>query len=230
MIIFNPKSENKKTGRIAVTYAPIAQSCPVHCFHRKERTCYALQGKVGIHARRLEKGSTGLTPIQIARQESKAIRAAFKGGLVPKIPLRLHVSGDCRTIGSAKVVSAACRNWTKRGGDAPYTYTHAWETVPRSAWDGVSVLASVETPEQAKKALSMGYAPAITIPEHASHKKTTIGGVTFIPCPEQTKGIPCVKCRLCFNADRLARKKLGIAFAIHGVRKNHGKRKLEVIQ
>lgn len=229
MIIFNPKSGNKKTGRIAVTYAPIANTCPPKCFHKIHRTCYALNGRVGIHVKRIEEGSKGLTPIQIARQESKAIRAAFSGGLVPDIPLRLHVAGDARTKAAAEVIAAACRDWTRRGGGSPYTYTHAWRKVPRAAWSGVSVLASVETIEGAKKALDRGYAPALTVVEHKTDRAYSAGGIKLIPCPEQTRGIACDRCRLCFNADRLAADNTGIAFAIHGARQKHGKRKLKVL-
>ena len=230
MIIFNPKSGNKKTGRLAVTYAPIDNSCPVDCWHRINRTCYALQGNVGLHVRRIEAGSKGKTAIQIANEEAQAIRAAFDGGLVPNIPLRLHVAGDSRTITGTKKLASACVDWKNRGGGSAYTYTHAWQKVPKSAWAGVSVLASVETVEGAQKALQAGYAPAITVGSHKSHKAETIDGVKFIPCPEQTRGIPCVECGLCFNADKLAAKNTGIAFAIHGVRKNHGKRQLEVMK
>ena len=230
MIILNTKSGNKKTGKLAVTYAPIANSCPTECWHRIHRTCYALQGNVGMHVRRIEEGSKGKTAIQIATEEAQAIRAAFNGGLVPNIPLRLHVAGDSRTITGTKKLAAACVDWKNRGGDSAYTYTHAWGKVPKSAWQGVSVLASVETIEGAKKALRRGYAPAITVAEHTSDKAQNVNGVKLIPCPEQTKGIPCIKCRLCFNADKLAAKNTGIAFAIHGVRKNHGKRELRVMK
>jgi hypothetical protein len=228
VIILAPDSRNVKTGRIASTYVPIEQTCPAICWHKQNKTCYAMGGNVALHVRRIEAAATGLSPYAVARSEAIAIRTAVASGKIPiGRPLRLHVSGDSRTIKAALTVAAASRKW--RG--PVFTYTSAWRTVPRTAWDGVSILGSIVRASDGVKALERGYAPAITVPTFESDRAYDIGGVKYVPCPAQTRdNVSCVDCKLCMDSDRLARAKMGIAFAIHGMRKNHGKRQLEVIK
>jgi hypothetical protein len=78
----------------------------------------------------------------------------------------------------------------------------------------------------------MGYACAIIVAEHPSDKAYKLPGseTKWLPCPAQTRDVQCVKCKLCFNADRLFKDGYGIAFAVHGAGKNVAKRHLQVIQ
>ena len=132
------------------------------------------------------------------------------------LPLRLHVVGDCPTDESAQIVSSAVASYEGKGGGKAWTYTHAWETVERASWGSVSVLASVHGQLDAVAALRRGYAPAIVVETHESAKRWTDSqGTSWIPCPEQTRGVQCVKCRLCFDAEYLKDKRTGIAFAKH---------------
>ena len=146
--------------------------------------------------------------------------------------MRLHVAGDTRVIKGARSINAAIARWKKRGGGDAWSYTHAWAHVPRKEWSNVSVLASVESVKEVEEARKMGYAPALIVPEHPSEKMYKLAGsdVRWIPCVQQTKDIPCVKCRLCFNANRLFENNMGIAFAAHGAKKNSIKRHLNVVQ
>lgn len=101
-----------------------------------------------------------------------------------------------------------------------WTYTHRWKTVPRSAWGkDVAVLASVETKEQVGAARRQGYAPAVVVTSHQSHKAKLVGGLRLIPCPAEFGGTTCVECRLCLEPDALFKRNAGIAFALHGVDK-----------
>ncbi len=113
-----------------------------------------------------------------------------------------------------------------------WCYTHAWKNVARKHWGQTSILASIESTKQAKKAMKKGYAPAIVVPTHISDKGYKLAGsdVTWIPCPQQTLGIACTDCGLCMNADGLLKSKRGIAFAIHGTGTKKALRKLEVVQ
>jgi hypothetical protein len=61
----------------------------------------------------------------------------------------------------------------------------------------------------------------------ADGKAYNLAGVRWIPCPQQTRGVTCDACRLCFDADGLRDRGTGIAFAVHG---SSGKRALRVIQ
>lgn len=211
---------------VDATYVSIAQTCPAAC-PLKNEGCYAQDGHVGFTVRRLEREAVGH---DAARAEAKAIDASYQGGTVPQgRALRLHVSGDARTIEAALRLGAAVRRWQKRGGGIAWSYTHAWRNVKRVAWQTVSVLASVENAKQARAARRNGYAPALVIDSHRSAKAFVENGIRWIPCPQQTRGIGCTDCRLCFDADALFARRAGIAFAAHGARANTVKKRLVVL-
>ena len=215
-------SGNEKLGVMSATYAPIRQTCPTSCPLRDGNGCYAEGGNVGLHMRRLQAAADGINGDTIALLEAAEIRDA-----APHVPagrpLRLHVSGDASTPFRARTLADAARAW--RG--PVYTYTHAWRDVPRASWGGVSVLASVESIADAKRALQAGYAPAIVVRAHPSDGRARVeGGVRVIPCPSQTRGVKCAECKLCFDAPRLHRIGAAIAFATHGASR---KRALRVL-
>jgi hypothetical protein len=213
-------TDNKKTGAVAVTYASIRATCP-RC-PLQDNGCYAQGGHVRLHGRRLD--AANATPERAARDEADAIDGVrYPFGR----PLRLHVSGDCRTAKAARLVSGAAGRWLDRGGGPVWTYTHASRVVPREAWGRVSVLASMESLADGARALAAGYAPACVVPDFADGRAFEAHGVQWVPCPEQTRGLQCVDCRLCWTADDLAARRAGIAFAAHGQGR---KRVLRVLQ
>jgi hypothetical protein len=228
-------SNNKKirgTKKVDATYVSIKWSCPLTCQLRNEG-CYAQLGPLGVHINRLDKEVDNVSALQIARIEAREIDNAYGGGAVPTgRDLRLHVSGDCRTIAGAKIINNAVVRWKRRGGNEVWGYTHCWDHVTKDVWSNVSMLASVDSIEEVKYARQNGYAPAIVVAEHLSEKVYTLPGsdIKWIPCPAQTRHIGCVDCRLCFDANRLYEKNMGIAFSAHGARKNTIKRRLEVIK
>ena len=231
-------SQNTKLGNRPVdsTYVSIKGSCPTSCQLKNGNGCYAENSYVGFIVRRLDADAVGLTALQVARQEAQAIDQSYNGKNVPLgRDMRLHVSGDSRTVKGTKLINSSVGRWKKRGGGDCWTYTHAWMNVHRSTWSHVSVLASIDKPEDAVEARKQGYAPAIVVSEFSSPKAFTLPGsdVKYIPCPAQTspggKEIGCTECRLCFNADRLYENNFGIAFEAHGVRKNNVKRRLQLI-
>ncbi len=225
--ILAESSANKKIagkGQISATYVATSVSCPTSCALRGEG-CYAEYGRVGLHVQRLNKQATpGMRPEAAARAERRAIRAAFRGGPIPQDgarggrDLRMHVSGDARTRRAAQILADAAREWKARGGGEVWTYTHGWETVPARDWGPISVLASMEDPKLAKKARRRGYAPAVVVPKHTSDKAYRLPGsdVEWLPCPQQTRGIPCSDCRLCMKSKWLRKTNRGIAFEAHG--------------
>lgn len=197
-----PISANKKTGYVAATYAS-QSSCPSSCPLFKQG-CYAETGHVGIQTHRLNK-SLIIDQTEIAQIEAKGIRS-LKGG----IPLRVHVVGDCATNESASIVSQAMIEYK---GNA-WTYTHAWRDVDHSSWNGAAVLASCESTEDVKAASAKGYATALIVDKHDSDNAYIRDGIKIIPCPEQTKGVQCNSCKLCFKPQNL---KGTIGFAAHGI-------------
>jgi hypothetical protein len=214
------KTKNRKIGDIAATYLPIKQTCPNSCA-LKDNGCYAQVGYVGMWMMKLEAKMAGVSAYDIIRKEAREI-AAYGPYAKGKI-LRLHVSGDARTTASVKLLAAAEKKWDGK----VYTYTHAWRNVPRKAWGKISILASCESTGEAKEALKKGYAPALTVAFHPGDKAYMQDGLKIIPCPQQTRGVTCDKCRLCMNDAMLRDQSAVISFAVHGVRK---KRALTVIQ
>ncbi len=167
---------------------------------------------------------------QIATLAAAEIADAAARGLARGRPLRLFQSGDARTEGAARILARASREWRRHGGAEVWGYTHSWRDVSADAWRGASMLASVESLALAREARARGYAAARIVPDLPSDGKAwSEGGQKWIPCPEQTRGVPCVACGLCFDAGTLASRGAGIAFGAHGMRKNSLKRRLPMV-
>lgn len=211
-------SKNGKTGIVSATYGPI-KSCPDAC-PLKNNGCYAQLGNVFFTVKRLNKAveENDASLENIAEFEAKEIDK-----LSGKNPLRLHVSGDCRTNECAKILAAACERYTKKHGQPVWTYTHAWRDIDRSSWGKISVLASCETLEQCKEASAKGYATALLRPE-PFQKTIKENGLRLVPCKELTKGISCTDCKLCFKDKAKDRV---ICFFPHGCKAKEVKKLLE---
>lgn len=218
--------------KVDATYTSIESTCPSSC-PLKDEGCYAQLSFVGMQVTRLDNEAIGMTAIQVAKAEAKAIDESYNGGSIPSNrSMRLHVSGDSRTLTGSKLINSAVGRWKVRGGGDCWSYTHAWKNIPRNIWSNVSMLASVSSISEAEEAKNNGYAPAIVVSEHISDKAYLLDGsdIKWIPCPAQTKGIGCTDCKLCFNADRLFKDNFGIAFEAHGVKKNAVKRHLNILR
>ncbi len=207
------KTRNKKLGKgVWASTLPVRQTCPRSCPFL-DNGCYGQRGPGG-HVARLERNAArqGLTALDIAREEARLIRRAARKAPATAL-LRLHVSGDSSTTESAEIVGEACEAWKARA----WGYTHCWAWVPRAAWRAVSMLASIETPDQAKSALARGYAVSMTVSAFPNGKRPWVeGGVTWIPCPAQMRRTTCAECRLCLDDEGLIRRRQGIAFREHG--------------
>ena len=211
-------SDNRKTGLVSATYAPI-QSCPDVCPF-KDGGCYGQQSFCGKYFREVSKAAEKLKitqPRQIAREEGKAIKT-----LSGKHPLRLHTAGDCRSEAAVKEIVKATKDYPNR----VWTYTHAWRNIDSDTWEHISTLASCENITQAKEAYSLGYAPSMVCKEHFEGVIEK-DGLYFMVCPFETKGMQCVKCKMCMNADRLYRAGIIICFPAHGSQLNITKSKVE---
>src|SRR5262249_7456259 len=182
------------------------------------RGCYAENGRAAFVTRRLNRSSIR-GALRIADTEARAIDTLTGDRL-----LRLHIVGDARTDAAARVLGEAAKRYNRRGnaprhGRKVWTYTHAWRTVSRESWgDAVSVLASVETVRDARKAMAKGYAAAIVVQAFEQDGAYPVNGTTVIPCPQQTRGVTCRECGLCRDDERLRSAGLVIAFAAHGNR------------
>jgi hypothetical protein len=211
-VIAVEKSANAKTGPVSATYVAQA-SCPGSCPFLDGGGCYGESGMVGIHSARLNKLAGGrkakIDPRVIARQVAQALAR-----LTGTRPTRLNVVGDSRTNKATQIVAKAVARWTAK----VWSYTHAWRTVLRDSWGAVSILASCETIADVKAAMSRGYAAAMVVDRHPDDGKAwTQDGITFIPCPAQTReDVTCMDCKLCWGDYWLLTTQRVITFAAHG--------------
>lgn len=228
-------SKNSKLNgsqKVDSTYASIEATCPKTCPFKGEG-CYAQLGYTAITTHRLDDEAKGLSSIDVARAEAKAINESYKGKEVPVgRALRLHVAGDVRSKTAVRIIKKAIIKWQQRGGGKAWTYTHAWRTIPSYEWGPINILASVETVADANEAVNRGYVPAMVVQEHKSEKAYKVEGsdIKWIPCPQQTRGVGCSDCKLCMDTEGLYSRNSGIAFAAHGAATNKMKRKLPVLK
>ncbi len=209
--------------RVSSTYVSISSTCPTSCTFRNNG-CYAQTGFTGRAIKQLD--AVGATEREAIDDEVRQIDSFGRYRGIPQDggrrgksgrDLRLHVAGDVRSVESVEALAAAATRWKARGGGDVWTYTHAWRSLPRAAWGPVSVLASVEDAGSAAIARLRGYVPAVVVAEFPSDRAFDLPGLgRVIPCPGETRGATCVECRLCLDADALARRDVAIGFAVHG--------------
>lgn len=208
---------------VSTTDVSIAATCNDACSF-KGGGCFAEAGFTRFTARKLDAAARGLTADDVIAEEVRLIDAAFDSGPVPQDgarggrDLRLHVGGDVGSARGAQLLAGAAGRWRDRGGGAVWSFTHAWRDVPRETWGSISVLASLERPQDIEAARAAGYAAAIVVNEFPSDKAFILPGSSakIVPCPAETRGKTCVECRLCLDADKLAKRNVAIAFEAHG--------------
>lgn len=225
LAIATDSSGNEKTGKIAATHVGTDRTChdcslkdpdpitgKIPCYYRSGYRTAPIDARLNAAAKE-QKASL----VRIAKAEARAIDGLLTSGRVKGRPIRLHVGGDTPTNEAAVIVAAAARRYSERVEAPAYTYTHSWRKVARESWQGVSVLASIEDTRIGREALSRGYAPAVVVDKFEGDRAFERDGVTWIPCPAQTRDdVTCDSCRLCMRADALHKRGAGIAFEAHG--------------
>jgi hypothetical protein len=205
-------TSNRKLGPVAATYVSQV-SCPSECPWYDDgklgSPCYANNGFQGFMTAKLNQGKGD--HLDAAHAEAELIVQ-----LSGVRPLRLHIVGDCKDATAAKLVAKAADGYRAKCGQPVWTYTRAWEHVPRDAWGKVSVLASCETMGQVRRALRKGYATAVVVGKFARSTAYRKDGVKIVPCPQETGRVEtCVECRLCLKDDLLRRAGITIGFEAH---------------
>lgn len=217
---------------VSSTYVSIEATCPTDCPYRGNG-CYAQAGMTVSSLDRVavRKQWTGIATIdaEVAAIDGLFVRGVPQDGARGGRDLRLHVSGDAATPAGARRLAAAAERWQARGGGAVWTFTHLWKKIPRIDWGPIAIMASVETMRDAGVALSRGYAPALTVEEHADDVAIPITGGKLVPCPSQTRGRTCAECRICLDP-KLAARKVGITLSLHGQEADRAARRLRVLQ
>jgi hypothetical protein len=233
LVIYSQNSKNSKLSnndlKVDCTYTSIEKTCPSSCPMKKDKSCYASIGFVGIHEKRSTKASENLSAFDLAKEEADLI---IKNSDTKSKFLRLHVSGDSITKKGTKFLAKASDFWMSKTNGKVWTYTHAWKEIPKSYWGKISVLASVDSVKEANEAYKKNYVPAIIVSKFESKKsfKLKNSDIKFIPCPAQThENISCASCKLCFDSNKLYNLKTGIAFEAHGPTKEKIKRRLNLL-
>lgn len=226
-------SDNGKTGPVSATYTPY-QTCPNSCPLKpiigedgnfQSAPCYASCDLVGMHMRRLTKATVTAKAdlIQIQTQECESIK-----DLTGRNVLRLKVGGDTPNTEYAEGLADACKVYSAKHGQKAYGYTHNWKEIARESFGGISILASCDSPSDIADAKSRGYATAVVVSSFPNGSKAfDVDGHKVIPCFEQTKGIQCVDCRLCFDDNNLRKHDISIGFEAHGRKADDLKTALE---
>lgn len=153
-------SGNAKIGQIDTTYVSIAATC-VNCTNIEFGTCYTFAGQTASHVHTADAlgKAWGETSLEASLHEAEVIDASYGGGKVPpKTTLRIHTIGDTSTVEGAHAVGGAVARWKARGGEIAYTYTHAWDRVPRAAFGkALSVIASLNPYDSVRGPMRNGY-------------------------------------------------------------------------
>lgn len=219
-IIFKLYTENKKLKGCACTYVSQV-TCPDDC-PLLDNGCYAETGPIAWSTTN-KLANTPLDSNQIIYLEAKLIKEYSNLPEAHSRPLRLHVVGDFnKAIKALDSLVAAAHAWILKTVAPVFTYTHCWRDIPRGKFGKISILASCEKPGQILEAHALGYAVALIVPSFpAGPKAWELGnGFKAIPCPEQTLGIGCRDCGLCFKDRWLWQARRVIAFKAHGIRKD----------
>jgi hypothetical protein len=195
---FVPKTNNKKTGKVAATYIT-GDTCPDRCPFLG--VCYANQGTMGN------------TPFKIADKHgtedlsrtADGIRALPDGALV-----RHAVSGEPTPEYVAEIGAAH----EDRPDTLGWTYLHSWpDRSPAEFPANMVPNASCETRDEVEKAIGNGWDTVLVATgEEDELIGSVVAGKRVIVCPNQTRGVTCADCRLCMKRDRA----VTIAFLPHG--------------
>ena len=205
-------SKNRKIAKIVdgvaqwpfiyATYREVGATCHTRCgFHPAHadrrvhgQVCYALKGRTVLHSKRATpEASDGDTVYR------------FVQSLAPGSAIRHHVSGDVYNADGSldwayfeRLVEAHEARPDVRG----WLYTHAplvdfLRMQERARGTSLAVNWSCDELDEAR-ALQADGATGLTavVPKGTARAK----GVTL--CPEQTSGIPCADCKLCWNDER----------------------------
>jgi hypothetical protein len=203
--ILTIRSENKKLGNASALYVSL-NACPTDCPLRNSG-CYATYGPIALQVARLVNADGHDACLSAADAICDAIRCGNA-----QRPLRLFVTGDAHCEECARAIADAARAWQRASGQPVWGYTHNWRRIPSDVWYDLSVRASCETDADVADARARGYSVARVVREFPA-RAWSQDGQRYVACLEQTRGVKCVDCRVCWRAPHLA-----VAFVAHGNR------------
>lgn len=209
-------SGNSKTGPIPVSTTS-ADTCPPTCPFQGSG-CYAEQGHVGMHWRKVTKGARGAA----WRTFLAAVRTITDGQL-----WRHNQAGDLPGAGNRIAVKQLRELVDASKHSRPFTYTHKpvlgtsalatsnREAVAAANRDGFVINLSGNNLRHADELADLGIGPVVTVlPSDAPPVTYTPKGRRVIGCPAQTRDdVTCSTCQLCAKRDR---RGIIVGFFAHG--------------
>lgn len=203
-------SGNSKTGKMPVSTSSketCSDDCPL-----KESGCYAKYSFLGMHWNKVTSGEHGTSWSTFVDNVAK-----LADGTIWRHNQAGDLAGKNNTIDTEKLMQLVEANKGKMG----FTYTHKKMTeknkklIRYANTNGFTINLSANNDDHADSLVSLNIAPVVLLVSHDAESYTTNGGNKVIICPEQTKGINCVECKLCARSNR----KTVIGFRAHGTAK-----------
>lgn len=217
MNLISLKGNAKLGPSVVTTTLPIRATCSTDCMHHPDResTCYAYQGPMMWHQKKME---SAIDPSwDIGGMEANQLQASAP----PRSLTRLHVAGEWIDSLHIKRVLKVVRAKSLRA----WSYTHKWRRFKAKTFKGMAILASCDSLPDAVQAWIKGYAPALVVAKFESPQAYDLkyangsdSGMRGIPCPAQTKHVTCEECKLCLKTDWLHSTQQVILFEAHGSR------------
>jgi len=214
-----PKSSNAKVGPIPVSTSS-AVTCPTTCpfNHRNTGGCYAEQGPLLLHWRKVTSGLRGVGLLDFVAMIAKLPEGQlWRHNQAGDLP---HVDGQIDSESVDKIVEA---NRGKRG----FTYTHHLpdignnaEVIKKANDDGFTINLSADHLEHADELSEWDIAPVTVVLPHTVHGNVDVRtpkGRQVVVCPATYKdGITCATCKLCQSAKK---DRPIVGFPAHGTSK-----------
>lgn len=197
---------NEKVGAIPVSTSH-SGTCPDAC-PLKRAGCYAESGHLRMHWDRVDSGERGTTWEHFLRK----VRALARG-----VAFRHNQAGDL--VGRDDVIDreAGLEFAEAARHTRCWTYTH-YPPTPENAETirmtnkHITVNVSANNLKEADEAKALGLPTVVVMPIDAVSGLTPKGNRLVI-CPEQTHGITCDKCMLCY---RQTPGRPIVGFRVHG--------------
>jgi len=190
-------SDNRKTGPMANIYRTVGVTCPSSC-PLLERGCYAKRWPVAFQSKRAQENTLDFNSfLENVREEN------------PSKIVRLNVSGDVfiNDEVDAEFLNELIAGAKNNPDITIYGYTHGFDKVHEAGFtpdmlpNNLTLLASVDSEEEAAKAKSLGWKYARV--ERDYDKKAKKGEVLCPIDAAKAKGkepkTTCARCRLCFD-------------------------------
>jgi hypothetical protein len=215
-------SSGHKARKVYVTYRPVGDTCDPHCA-LLDNGCYAQGGRVAPVAKRSAEQSFDLVK-----------RAAT---LPPGSFVRLDVSGDKVGPDGARYRDSISVAFATRPDVRVWSYTHSWADAPVAEWGAslpanVSIVASLDVPEQETAARAMGWRTVASVTPTADGETFTaeearaVRALGRFPCPAQIQGVKvgCADVMCCSKPGR------HVVFAAHGQSSKRAIRSLAAVR